>query len=145
MCTATVQSVYTVQSVGARAGAWERASCAWPGLGAWRCLARWRRPDSPGQSVSWPPHSTQGDRGVTLLSLVSLAPLSSRPTSGSTELDTSGTGPGHGTGVTRGAAASHQSGEHRCPVSAVDTVKVTQQYMSCCEVPGCCLKASYSQ
>lgn len=54
-----VQSVYSqctgVQSVGARAGAWERASCAWPGLGAWLCLARarWRRPDSPGQSVSW--------------------------------------------------------------------------------------------
>ena len=55
-----VQSVYnqctlSVHSVGARAGAWERASCAWPGLGAWLCLARarWRRPDSPGQSVSW--------------------------------------------------------------------------------------------
>ena len=145
MCTVTVQSVYTVQSVGARAGAWERASCAWPGLGALLCLARWRRPDSPGQSVSWPPH--RGTEGVTVLSLVSLTPLSSHQTSGSGAQSLTQVAPGPGLGWHRcdqSAQPHSQSGEHQC-LSAVDSVKVTQLNISCCEVPGCCLKASYSQ
>lgn len=139
-----VQSVYSqctgVQSVGARAGAWERASCAWPGLGAWLCLARarWRRPDSPGQSVSW----LRGQGTHRVLSVVSqavsLPPISKHPGAERSVVRSS-----EQTQVIHrcdqgSGQPQPQRGEHQC-LSAVDSVKVTQQNISCCEVPGCCL------
>ena len=128
-----------VHRVGARAGAWERASCAWPGLGAWLCLARarWRRPDSPGQSVSW----LRGQGTHRVLSPVSGCQSPSH-------LQTSGSWAEWSVRTREQTQVIHrcdhwytgqpQRGEHQC-LSAVDSVKVTQKNISCCEVPGCCL------
>lgn len=140
-CTAAVQSVYRVSEPEPERG----SGPVVPGLASEPGSAWQDGGDLTVRASQCHGCDTGGQRRHSVVTCQSHPALISPNIREHRELDTSGTRPGLGWHrCDQGAQPHSQSGEHQC-LSAVDSVKVTQQNISCCEVPGCCLKASYSQ